>query len=580
MRTISQPGGLFMGINHQMPYNVCALIPTFNHYQALPGIVRKLIQSGLKVIIVDDGSQMDTQVALQKLIKDIPDIQLKTLSVNQGKGAAIEHGLRLAAQLGYSHALQVDADGQHNLDNLVEFLQLSADNPQALVSGQPVYDQSMPWSRKIGRWVTHVWVWIETLSFRITDSMCGFRIYPIHETLELYDQRAIGKRMDFDTEIMVRLFWAGTPVLMSPVHVSYPEGNLSNFDVLADNWRITKMHTKLVFGMLGNLPKILANRPCYKNLNLTIKATPWASVGERGSLAGLYFLATCYRLLGKRACMILGSPIIFFLYLKGSVQRQASQEFLGRVHGVANRTGPTFGERFRHFMNFFEMALDKFAAWTGHLDMTRVDPKGREQLSHLMKQKTGGVLLVSHLGNMEFCRATACSDHKNRLHLLLHTKNSKRFHRLLQAYNPQSHINLIEVTDVGPDTILFLRDRIQAGDWVVIAGDRVPVSDNQRISLVPFLGQDAPFSDGPYILASLLECPVYTAFAVKEDKIYHIYLEPFSERIVLSRKNRQSEITDLACKYAQVLERYAIKYPTQWFNFFDFWKQHNRVKKR
>jgi hypothetical protein len=95
--------------------------------------------------------------------------------------------------------------------------------------------------------------------------MCGFRIYPISQALNIMDNNSIGKRMDFDVEIMVRMFWEGTPVIMHPVKVIYPEANFSNFNLLMDNWRITKMHTRLVFTMLLCLPEIMSNRPDYTN---------------------------------------------------------------------------------------------------------------------------------------------------------------------------------------------------------------------------------------------------------------------------------------------------------------------------
>jgi hypothetical protein len=119
----------------------------------------------------------------------------------------------------------------------------------------------VPWGRKIGRWVTHVWVWVETLSLQIADSMCGYRVYPLAAVRDLLGREKIGLRMDFDTDIMVRLFWAGTPVCGLPVRVTYPAGNISNFDILRDNWRISRMHARLVFSMLVRFPLILARRP-------------------------------------------------------------------------------------------------------------------------------------------------------------------------------------------------------------------------------------------------------------------------------------------------------------------------------
>ena len=543
-----------------MSYKVCAIIPTYNHFKALPSIIKSLQGAGLDIFIIDDGSSEETQIALQKLCAKDSSLQLLKLPHNMGKGGAMEAGFKLAVERGYSHALQVDADGQHSLENLTNFIDLSKRNPQALLSGQPIYDASMPMARKIGRWFTHVWVWIETLSFKITDSMCGFRIYPLQPTLGLMNKLSIGKRMEFDTEIMVRLFWQGTPVLMSPVRVTYPANNLSNFDVIHDNWRITKMHTKLFFLMLLNLPTILSRRPNYSD------EAAWSTMQERGTWLGLMILAGCYRLLGCRVCLIIGSPIVLYIYLTGKKQRQASKDFLRRVIKQ-----PGFIDGLRHFMNFLQMALDKFAGWTGRLNLSDIDQAGLDSFNTVISNNKGGLMLVSHLGNMEFCRAVSSHANRIRLHVLLHSKNSQLFSRMLKAFNPQSSVNIIEVTEIGPDTIIYLQERIAQGEWVVIAADRVPVANSSREVRVPFLGNDASFSQGPYVLANLLECPVYTAIAVREGSKFKVFIDLFANKVVLERGRRDNDIKRFANQYAQHLEKYCRLYPYQWFNFFDYW---------
>ncbi len=551
---------------------ICALIPTHNHFLAIPAIIDRLRSVGLSVYIVDDGSSPEIQNALQKLVAD--DVHVLTLPKNRGKGGAILEGLRWINSFAYTHALQVDADGQHCLDTLETFLEVSQMNPQALISGQPLYDGTVPKIRQFGRWFTHVWVWIETLSLRITDSMCGFRVYPVQKSLDIMETKNIGLHMEFDTGIMVHLFWSGTPVIMLPLKVTYPEGNSSNFKMLKDNWRITKMHTRLFFTMLMNLPTILRNRPDYGALKLPQEAVYWASMEERGSLMGLFFLAGCYRLLGKRFCTALGTPVVLFHYMRGTVQRQASLAYLKRVFQVLHPGKvPEFKDCFRHYMSFFEMALDKVAAWIGHMKFDQVEYQGELNLEHIMASDKGGMILVSHLGNMEFCRAAARGSHKFRLHVLLHSKNSERFNRMLRAFNPLSKVNIIEVTDIGPDTILYLKELISQGDWIIIAGDRVPVKGTGRVSLAPFLGKDAPFSQGPYILASLLDCPVYTAIAIREGKKFKVFVDLFAEKVILNRSSRMTDIQGYAHQFSAHLEKYVLLYPYQWFNFFDFWNE-------
>ncbi|PKU24594.1 glycosyltransferase family 2 protein [Telmatospirillum siberiense] len=240
---------------------ICAVVPSHNHWTALAGVIGGLRSAGLPVFIVDDGSAEPARSAIARLHAPEDGVRVHRLAVNRGKGVAVVEAFRLAWEAGFTHALQIDADGQHDLDAVPGLLALAGRHPQALVTGLPRYDASIPPGRRIGRWVTHVWVWVETLSLRISDSMCGFRVYPLAAVHALLGRHKVGRRMDFDTEIMVRLFWEGTPVLGLPVRVTYPPGNISNFDLLRDNWRISVMHSRLVLTMLIRLPSILAHRP-------------------------------------------------------------------------------------------------------------------------------------------------------------------------------------------------------------------------------------------------------------------------------------------------------------------------------
>jgi glycosyltransferase involved in cell wall biosynthesis len=237
----------------------CAIVPSHNHWTVIDRVVARLRQAGLPVFVVDDGSGPQAEQRIAALHAPEMGVSVLRLDSNRGKGAAVIEGFRLAWSAGFTHAVQVDADGQHDLEALPKLLATAEAYPQALITGQPIYDASIPLGRKIGRWVTHVWVWIETLSLQITDSMCGFRVYPLAPARQLLAESAVGQRMEFDTEIMVRLFWQGTPIAKVPVNVVYPPDNTSNFDIWRDNWRISKMHARLVTGMLFRLPVILAN---------------------------------------------------------------------------------------------------------------------------------------------------------------------------------------------------------------------------------------------------------------------------------------------------------------------------------
>ncbi|WP_028686672.1 glycosyltransferase family 2 protein [Pseudomonas fulva] len=237
----------------------CAVIPVYNHEQAVPAVVDDLLRAGLPCVLVDDASDAGCAQVLARLAEQT-NVFLVTLPVNQGKGGAVMAGLREAARLGFSHALQVDADGQHDLGDVQTFLEHSRHAPQALVCGYPQYDASVPKGRLYARYLTHVWVWINSLSLQIPDSMCGFRVYPLPATLALIDTVRLGKRMDFDPEILVRLAWRNQPMRWLPTPVHYPQDGLSHFRLVHDNALISKMHAKLFFGMLVRAPAILWRR--------------------------------------------------------------------------------------------------------------------------------------------------------------------------------------------------------------------------------------------------------------------------------------------------------------------------------
>jgi glycosyltransferase involved in cell wall biosynthesis len=241
-----------------MNLNVCVVIPVYNHEHVLAALLQQLVVLQLFVILVDDGSDKQCADILNRLAQQHQQYcVLLTHACNQGKGAAVSTGLYKAYQLGFSHALQLDADGQHTLQDIPRFLQAAKTAPQAVIVGRPLYEASVPKARLYGRYVTHVWVWIHTLSGQIQDAMCGFRMYPIAQLVPLLPQCRLSQRMDFDIEVLVRLSWAGATFITIPTKVIYPENGVSHFAVWRDNLLISLMHTRLFFGMLIRLPRLL-----------------------------------------------------------------------------------------------------------------------------------------------------------------------------------------------------------------------------------------------------------------------------------------------------------------------------------
>ena len=240
--------------------SVCAVIPVFDHEHAVGSMVAPLRQQGLTVFLVDDGSGPACAAALKRLADADANVHLLRLPQNQGKGAAVMAGLTAAAAASFSHALQIDADGQHDPLDLPRFIAAVHDDPLSLVCGRPVFDASIPRHRFYFRYLTHAMVWLNTLSFDIPDSMCGLRLYPLSLVLPILEAEPPGRRMDFDSEVLVRLHWRGVRMQWLPTRVRYPVDGISHFRLVRDNWLITRMHTRLFFGMLRRFPRLLARK--------------------------------------------------------------------------------------------------------------------------------------------------------------------------------------------------------------------------------------------------------------------------------------------------------------------------------
>ena len=166
-------------------------------------------------------------------------------------------GFKEAIRLGFTHAIQIDADGQHDFNDIPKFLEASRLNSQAIILGNPLFDEKVPKGRLYGRKFTNLWIWINTLSFAIADGMCGFRLYPLEAVEQLISTTQLAKRMDFDIDIVVRLYWQGLEFINIPTSVKYPYDGVSHFQLWRDNLMISKIHARLFLGMLIRIPQLL-----------------------------------------------------------------------------------------------------------------------------------------------------------------------------------------------------------------------------------------------------------------------------------------------------------------------------------
>lgn len=236
------------------------LIPSYNTGETVFKTVREARQYWEPVWIVVDGSTDGTDEGLKRMAELDSGLKVFVLPHNQGKGSAVLHGLHAAAKAGFSHALAMDADGQHPADLIPQFMALSQQNPDAAILGRPVFDASAPALRVRGRKISNWWTNLETLWQGVGDSLFGFRVYPVNPLREVMENNHWMRRFDFDTEAIVRLCWRGIRPLNIDAPVKYlrpEEGGVSHFNYVRDNILLTWMHTRLFFGFLARLPLLL-----------------------------------------------------------------------------------------------------------------------------------------------------------------------------------------------------------------------------------------------------------------------------------------------------------------------------------
>ena len=569
-------------------YKACFLTPCFNHGATMPAVVSSLHHFELPIIIVDDGSELATKQFLAPLAEN-SNVTLVTLEQNQGKGGAVKAGIKKAHELGFSHAIQIDADGQHDLEALPALIEASQAKPQRLISGQPVYDESVPKARLYGRYATHIWVWIETLSLSIKDSMCGFRAYPINQTQAVLSKYDVGSRMDFDIEILVRLYWEGCDIDFVETRVIYPENGISHFDALWDNIKISWMHTRLFFGMLPRTPKLIARHfksdSADNNQSLSTDSEPqaseqphWSRTQERGTVLGIKLLLTIYTLLGRGVFNLILRGVMRYYHITGKRARNASEQYLFQLKAYAEQQNielPVELTSYNHLLSFGHTMLDKLAAWKGDFSAENLTIHGQDQFENMVANQQGVLILGSHLGNIELCRALGRRHSNIKINALVFTEHAERFNSVMKAVNPQSDLNLIQVTSMGPDTAILLQQKLEQGEWIVIVGDRTSTSKESRSVWAEFLGKEAPFPQGPFMLASVLKAPVFLLFGLRDDSQrkphFNVYFEHFSDKIELPRKTREQSLQQVVQQYADRLQHYTLKAPLQWYNFFNFW---------
>ncbi len=307
-------------------------------------------------------------------------------------------------------------------------------------------------------------------------------------------------------------------------------------------------------------------------MSLDPKPAHWADHQERGSFWLMKLTAFGVKLLGRRVLSPILHGIVLYFFLFGRQARHAAWEYQQRLADWSGQPAlrPTHRRVFGQFRAFADALLDKLDVWNGKLNIEQIEIIDPALLRHQLRGERGQMLVGAHLGNLEVCRALAELGEQVTMNVLVHTKHAERFNRLLGEAGA-TNLRLIQVSELDPAIMLQLSQRLDRGEWLAIAGDRVPLHGARKVR-VDFLGHPAAFPQGPWLLAGLLKCPVNLLLCLKQNGRYQVLLEPFADAIEWKRSEREHVIAQWAGRYAQRLGEYCLQAPQQWFNFYPFWK--------
>ena len=567
---------------------IAFLVPFYNHPQNIKALITALKTYELPVIVVDDGSDEASKQILAELERT-EGILLLTRAQNGGKGIAMKDGFKFALECGFSHVLQIDADFQHDAALIGEFLRKSEAHPQSIVCANPIYGDDAPKSRVHGRKITNFWVAINTLSLGIKDAMCGFRVYPL-EQLKKAAAKSKTNRMEFDIEILVNAARQGVDMHWIDTYVRYEKGGVSHFKMLRDNALISLMHAKCFF----SLPKFAlskiwrasrvnlsesANFKSGANDAQNLKKSQenaeqnlWWKKQERGSAFFLRLSLFLAQILPEFILKLIVKIVVWFYYIFSKNERENIAEFRRNLSKFAGSQTLKGTSVFSHFEAFGGAICDKFRVWKGKIKDSELEIIDLERIkSELIGAQKGQILLTAHLGNVEICKALGARVDGFRMVILTYDENSREFNEVLKRISQNDgSVRMMLVNELDVAAMLELKNIVESGEHIGIMGDRTPLGGD-KAARVKFLGKEASFNYGPYLIAGILGVKISSLWCQKIDGKFRIELVPLASAVKLGR-DKAAAAREYLQIYVRELENRCKQTPTQWFNFFDFWR--------
>lgn len=300
----------------------------------------------------------------------------------------------------------------------------------------------------------------------------------------------------------------------------------------------------------------------------------WQDNKERGSILGMRLLIFIYKLLGTTVCQAATYPVLRYFYWTSPTLRKNLKAYYQNLRTL----DPQLQARpFDNVKQFGFGIIDRLGLWTGNSQHISITRHHSDVLYQQAESGIGGVIFTAHLGNYELCRAAGKSALPSTLNVIVDHANAANINQVMKATNAQFMANIIAVEQIDIALAISLKEKIDQGEFVVIAADRVNHNSRAHSLPVTFLNQSAHFPTGPYILAKALGCPVFTLYAFRKGSgRYDAYFHRLFDRVVLSPKTRQQDLQRYMKAYVQELESYCLQYPTQWFNFYNFWEQYDK----
>jgi predicted LPLAT superfamily acyltransferase len=288
-------------------------------------------------------------------------------------------------------------------------------------------------------------------------------------------------------------------------------------------------------------------------------------------------MAWCHRVLGRRVCRLLLYPIVAYFFLRERASRGASRRYLERIWAMPEGRRQLHGppgpfSPFRHYLEFAIQLFDRMVLWGGGLAQFQVEHRGSEHLVALARERRGALLVGAHLGSFDMARELA-TRHDFTLNVVMFTAHAERINRFFEQRDPASRVRVLQLDPQSVRTAFEIKACLERGELVGMLADRIPAGGRERPIFLEFLGRRAAFPRSPFALACLLGCPVLLSLCVRTGEArYLTFVEPVGAAQRLLRRERDKAVEELAAAWVRRLEENCLRFPYQWFNFFDLWE--------